>query len=111
MVFSLPFIYVLLEFFSLNGTFFRNLWEIQNNNTSLFVMILTLCVFGVKLPLLGIHFWLPLAHVEAPTFGRIILASILLKLGGIGLYRIGSIINFIELSYFLLSYFLFLFYL
>jgi len=38
-----------------------------------------------------------------------ILARILLKLGGIGLYRIGSIINFIELSYFLLSYFLFCF--
>lgn len=40
--------------------------------------------FMVKLPLYFIHIWLPKAHVEAPTAGSILLAGILLKIGGIG---------------------------
>ena len=43
--------------------------------------------FAVKLPVYGLHYWLPLAHVEAPTFGSILLAGILLKLGGCAIYR------------------------
>jgi len=39
----------------------------------------------VKLPIYGVHLWLPKAHVEAPVFGSIILAAILLKLGRFGL--------------------------
>jgi len=49
--------------------------------------------FSVKLPIYGLHFWLPIAHVEAPTFGSIILAGVLLKLGGIGLIRFSSLIS------------------
>lgn len=52
------------------------------------------CSFAVKLPVYGLHYWLPLAHVEAPTFGSILLAGILLKLGGSAFYRFVSFYNF-----------------
>jgi NADH-quinone oxidoreductase subunit M len=43
--------------------------------------------FAVKVPLLPLHTWLPLAHVEAPTAGSVILAGVLLKIGAYGFVR------------------------
>nr|YP_009407000.1 NADH dehydrogenase subunit 4 [Typhlopatsa pauliani]ASA39536.1 NADH dehydrogenase subunit 4 [Typhlopatsa pauliani] len=51
----------------------------------------TFFAFMVKLPMFSVHLWLPKAHVEAPVAGSMILAGVLLKLGGYGLIRVSPI--------------------
>nr|ALO76870.1 NADH deshydrogenase subunit 4 [Ischnomera caerulea] len=55
---------------------------------SFFVFTCMSMVFLVKIPMFMVHLWLPKAHVEAPVAGSMILAGIMLKLGGYGLIRV-----------------------
>lgn len=107
-VFSLPFLYLLYYAFSFNNTFSITPISLVNllpqHSLAIFCVFM---VFAVKLPIYGAHFWLPMAHVEAPTCGSIILAGVLLKLGGLGLIRFRSLVNLLQLNSYILSYLLF----
>ncbi|MHB0915364.1 MAG: NADH-quinone oxidoreductase subunit M [Thermoleophilia bacterium] len=58
-------------------------WELQ-----MFAFLAFFIAFAVKVPMWPLHTWLPDAHVEAPTAGSVILAGVLLKVGGYGILRI-----------------------
>lgn len=58
-----------------------------DQNTARFMFLAFFAAFAVKVPLWPFHSWLPDAHTEAPTAGSVILAGVLLKLGGYGFLR------------------------
>nr|YP_010309790.1 NADH dehydrogenase subunit 4 [Megetra punctata]UMR54907.1 NADH dehydrogenase subunit 4 [Megetra punctata] len=82
---SLPMMISIFYYYSVFGSL-----DFYFLNGELGELVLYLCmnmVFFIKIPLFFVHLWLPKAHVEAPVSGSMILAGVMLKLGGYGLMR------------------------
>nr|QEO33538.1 NADH dehydrogenase subunit 4 [Conanalus pieli] len=95
---SLPLLVGLLGVYDYYGTLYVSFLYKVNFTSSLFYLCMILA-FLVKMPMFMTHLWLPKAHVEAPVSGSMILAGVLLKMGGYGLLRVYSMLVMLGLKY------------
>nr|ACJ69438.1 NADH dehydrogenase subunit 4 [Sigara septemlineata] len=87
---SLP---LLLGIFYISKNCYTSFMYLININSSFYLYLSMILAFLIKMPMVFFHFWLPKAHVEAPVSGSMILAGVLLKLGGYGLIRVFLFLN------------------
>lgn len=83
---SLPILFCIFFYYCKNNRLIFNL--LRNEINSIIFYLCMNIVFFVKIPMYLVHLWLPKAHVEAPVSGSIILAGVILKLGGYGMIRV-----------------------
>nr|QDI94045.1 NADH dehydrogenase subunit 4 [Tuxedo sp. ph57] len=102
--FSLP---MLLGIFYIYNSAYGLNYFLISIDQNIFLYFSMILAFMVKTPLVFIHFWLPSAHVEAPISGSMVLAGVLLKLGGYGILRSFNFLTFGFMNYFFLGLSLF----